>query len=122
MAVGWHNKAYLNDNCLVVIGPEHAKSIGASGLSKQAVKRFLYEHVRRPLGELLPGPDGAEGVARQRVPEGLDAQDDATLIPKITSPDGITVVVAGGTAGRFSLHLSGWGAGSRLATAPVELD
>lgn len=127
MAVGWHHKAYLNDNCLLVIGPEHAKTIGADGLSKQDVKRFLYEHMQRPLGELLPGPDGAEGVSRQitapeRVPEGLDMQDDATLIPKITSPDGITVVVAGGTAGRFSIHLSGWGAGSRLATAPIEFD
>ena len=49
-------------------------------------------------------------------------RDDTTLIPKVTSPEGITVVVAGGTAGRFSIHLSGWGAGSRLATAPIEFD
>ena len=127
MLVGWQHKAYLNDNCALVIGPEHAKTIGDGGLSKQDVKRFLYEQMHRPLGELRPGPDGGEGVSRQitapeRVPEGLDMTDDAALVPKITSPEGITVIVAGGTAGRFSVHLSGWGAGSRLATAPIEFD
>ncbi|GIX46904.1 MAG: hypothetical protein KatS3mg131_1115 [Candidatus Tectimicrobiota bacterium] len=122
MAVGWSDKTYLADSYLVVIGPEHAKTIAADGLSKQDVKRFLYETVRRPLRELLPGPDGSEGLARERLPGWLDATRDETLVPKVASPEGIIVVVAGGTAGRFSLHMCGWGSGagaSRLVTVPI---
>ena len=36
------------------------------GMSKADVKRFLYEQVRCPLGEILPGLDD-EGFARDRL-------------------------------------------------------
>ena len=92
-------------------------------MSKQDVKRYLYENVRRPLHELLPGPDGSEGVNRANLPGWLNAADDFSLIPKVSSPDGIIIVVAGGTAGRFSVHMCGWGGGagrSDLVTVPIE--
>ncbi len=123
MAVGWSDKTYLSANYLVVIGPEHAKTMAMDKMNKQAVKRFLYENVRRPLHELLPGPDGSEGVARERLPGWLDASRDDTLIPKVSSPDNIIIAVAGGTAGRFSVHMCGWGSGagsSQLVTVPID--
>ena len=123
MAVGWSDKTYLAGNYIVVLGPEHAKSIAADGMRKQDVKRYLYENVRRPLHELLPGPDGSEGVRREGLPGWLNAADDFSLIPKVSSPDGIIIVVAGGTAGRFSVHMCGWGGGagqSELVTVPIE--
>jgi len=123
MAVGWSDKTYLASNHIVVIGPEHASTIAADGLNKQDVKRYLYESVRRPLRDLLPGPDGSEGLARERVPQWLNAANDNTAIPKISSPEGIIVVVAGGTAGRFSLHMCGWGGGagsSNIVTKTIE--
>lgn len=122
MATGWSDKTYLVSNHIVVIGPEHAKTIAESGLSKQDVKRYLYENVRRPLSELLPGPDGSEGIARERLPGWLDGTSDVTRIPKVASADGILVVVAGGTAGRFSVHMCGWGSGAgsaKLVTVPI---
>jgi hypothetical protein len=125
MAVGWSDKTYLAGNYMVVIGPEHARTIAADGMSKQEVKRFLYENVRRPLGELLPGPDGSEGVSRERLPGWLDATSDATLVPKVVSPESIIIVVAGGTAGRFSVHMCGWGSGfggTQLVTVPIHKD
>jgi hypothetical protein len=122
MAVGWSDKTYLAGNYIVVLGPEHAKSIANDGMSKQDVKRYLYENVRRPLHELLPGPDGSEGMKRESLPGWLNAADDFTLIPKVASPDKIIIVVAGGTAGRFSVHMCGWGGGagqSELVTVPI---
>ena len=123
MAVGWSDKTYLAGNHLIVLGPEHARSLARDGLSKADVKRYLFEHVRRPLGELLPGPDGSEGLNRERLPDWLDATDDATPVPKVASADDIILVVAGGTAGRFSVHMCGWGGGaglSRLVTVPID--
>ena len=123
MSVGWSDKTYLSANYLVVIGPEHAETIAADGLDKRAVKRFLYENVRRPLHELLPGPDGSEGLNPERLPGWLDATNTASLIPKVASPDNIIVAVAGGTAGRFSVHMCGWGGGagsSQLVTVPID--
>ena len=123
MAVGWSDKTYLAGNHLIVLGPEHARSLAGDGLSKADVKRYLFEHVRRPLGELLPGPDGSEGLNRDRLPDWLDATDDATRVPKVASADDIILVVAGGTAGRFSVHMCGWGGGaglSRLVTVPID--
>ena len=123
MAVGWSDKTYLVGNHLIVLGPEHARSLAGDGLSKTDVKRYLFEHVRRPLRELLPGPDGSEGLDRARLPDWLDAMDDATPVPKVASADDIILVVAGGTAGRFSVHMCGWGGGaglSRLVTVPID--
>ncbi len=125
MSVGWSDKTYLSNNHLVIIGPEHAKTIAAGGLDKRGVKRFLYENVRRPLRELLPGPDGSEGLRREQLPGWLDADNAAALIPKVVAPENIVVAVAGGTAGRFSLHMCGWGGGagsSQLVTVPITED
>ena len=47
----------LRGQSLLVIGPEHAKTIAGDGWSKPDIKRFLYENVRKPLGEPLTGPD-----------------------------------------------------------------
>ena len=123
MAVGWSDKTYLVGNHLIVLGPEHAHSLAGDGLSKADVKRYLFERVRRPLRELQPGPDGSEGINRDRLPDWLDATDDATPVPKVASADDIILVVAGGTAGRFSVHMCGWGGGaglSRLVTVPID--
>ena len=123
MAVGWSDKTYLAGNHLIVLGPEHARSLARDGLSKADVKHYLFEHGRRPLRELLPGPDGSEGLNRDRLPDWLDATDDATPIPKVASADDIILVVAGGAAGRFSVHMCGWGGGaglSRLVTVPID--
>ena len=124
MATGWSDKTMLAGSYMLVMSPEHAATIANDGLSKQDVKRFLYEHVRRPLGELVPTPDDPEGLNRSRLPSWLDATNDATMVPKVIAPEAITLVVAGGTAGRFTLQMTGWGGGSgtELVTVPIETD
>ena len=70
-----------------------------------------------------PARDGSEGLNPERLPGWLDATNTASLIPKVASPDNIIVAVAGGTAGRFSVHMCGWGGGagsSQLVTVPID--
>jgi hypothetical protein len=123
LAVAWNARMHLRGQCLLVIGPEHAQTIARDGWSKGDIKRFLYEHVRKPLGELLRGPEWELGMSRQALPAWIDTGDEHTLVPKFISSDEILIVVAGGTAGTHSACLSGWGNGftSRMVIKPIEL-
>jgi hypothetical protein len=112
----WNHKSFpLYGHTLFVIGPEHARTLGAEGWSKADVRRFLYETIRRPVHELAPGPDGAETGRLKNLVEGR-APDER--IPKFPSPEEIVLVVAGGTAGRFSAVVPGW-MGGELGSQPV---
>src|SRR5262245_65972622 len=64
----WNHKSFpLYGSTLFVVGPEHARTIGAEGWTKADVKRHLHDTVRRPARELVPGPDGA-GSGRLQAP------------------------------------------------------
>ncbi len=88
--VGW----YLSQSQLmVVLGPEHARTVADGGLSRADVQRVLYERARLPLRRLRQG--GMWGI--QDWPAWMTAiQDDDALLPQVPSPDDIFVVVAGG--------------------------
>jgi hypothetical protein len=97
VAIANPDLAPLGDT-LLVIGPEHATTIAGDGWSKDDVRRFVWEH------------------ARVRV-DGVDT-------PKFREPESLTIVVAGGTAGRFSAWVPGWpfrGAPSRLVVKPIAM-
>jgi hypothetical protein len=112
----WNHKSFpLYGPTLFVIGPEHAKTIAADGWSKADVRRYLYETIRRPARALAPGADGAE---TGRLKDVLSGRDPDELIPKFPSPEEILIVVAGGTAGRFSAVVPGW-MGGTLGSQPV---
>ena len=83
---------------LLVIAPEHAATIAADGWSKADVRRFVWDECRIVI-------DGAGA-------------------PKFSEPERLHIVVAGGTAGRFSAWVPGWpfrGAPSRLVLKRVRL-
>ena len=83
---------------LLVIAPEHAATIAADGWSKADVRRFVWDECRIAI-------DGARA-------------------PKFSEPERLHIVVAGGTAGRFSAWVPGWpfrGAPSRLVLKRVGL-
>jgi hypothetical protein len=112
----WNHKSFpLYGHTLWVIGPEHARTLGEERWSKQDVRQYLFETVRRPAGDLAPGPDGAE---TGRLREGLSGPSPGERIPKFPSPEEIMIVVAGGTAGRFSAVVPGW-MGGELGSRPV---
>jgi hypothetical protein len=112
----WNHKSFpLYGHTLFVIGPEHARTFAADGWSKHDLQSFLFETIRRPARDLAPGPDGAETGRLKNLLEGC-APDER--IPKFPSPEEIVVVVAGGTAGRFSAVVPGW-MGGEMGSRPV---
>ena len=95
-AIASHAIAELGDT-LLVVSPEHVRTIAADGWSKADVRAFLWEHMR--------------------------AEVDGARVPKLREPAALHIVVAGGTAGRFSAWVPGWpfrGAPSRLVIRKIE--
>jgi hypothetical protein len=91
MNVGW----YLDrSQLLVALGPEHAATIAADGLSRADVQRFVFEHARMPLSR-----------ARRSGMWGMhdwplwmkQATDDDVRLPRVPGPDDVLVTVCGGS-------------------------
>ncbi|MBI4269617.1 MAG: hypothetical protein HY615_04730 [Candidatus Rokubacteria bacterium] len=123
MACLWNSKHFpLYSHTMLVIGPEHARTIADDGWSKADVARHLHEVVRRPYRELLPDEHHGEGT---NLRYGKTPPAPEALISKFPSVEEIHIVVAGGTAGRFSMAIPGWLGtknGSRPVTRPIEFD
>jgi hypothetical protein len=104
-----HPKLLLAFDCILAVGPEHARVFREAGWSRQKLLERLHELLQVPGSEFVRGAGGiAEGL-----PEGLK---DATL-PKFR-PGGILVVHCGGGAGLFSAMIGGW-ANQELGSQPV---
>lgn len=113
----WNIKHFpLYSHTMLVVGPEHARTLADEGWSKEDLKRHLHETVRLPFRKLLPDADNGEGT-NLRFGKGLKPEPD-DLISKFPSPAELHVVVAGGTAGRFSMAIPGW-LGTRNGSRPV---
>jgi hypothetical protein len=103
-----HHKAVGLGDTALVFSPEHVTTLAAAGWSKARVRQFLWERLRKPVRELLPGRDGGEGLSDETLaafPEG--ARSDA-LVPKFQAPQCLKRLVAGGPAGRFTAIVPGW--------------
>ena len=104
-----HPKAVMAFDCVLVIGPEHARVFHRAGWDKAQLVSRLHELLMIPGSELVRGAGGiAEGL-----PEHVR---DATL-PKFR-PGGILIVHAGGRAGLFSAIIGGW-VGGEMGSQPV---
>lgn len=117
----WNHKDYpLLCDTVLVLSPEHAGTIAKDGWSKQDVRQFLYETIKRPAQELTPRKDGggglSEGLLRSPRMQGLAVDGH---VRKFRSPESILIVVAGGTAGRLSVVIPGWASGEFDASTPV---
>lgn len=118
-AVG-HPKQYGYGEIVVVVPPEHVDTFAKDGWTKDQVRAQIQEATMRPVRELLQDEFCAEGIppaAAERF-GGLDAG-----VPKFRDPKQITLVVAGGPAGKFGAYFQGWVSGpmgSMMTTVRVE--
>ena len=104
-----HPKAVMAFDCLLAVGPEHARVFAEAGWTKSQLIARLHELLLIPTKELVRGADGvAEGV-----PDSIQAE----ALPKFR-PGGILVVYCGGEAGLFSAMIGGWVTGE-MGSQPV---
>jgi hypothetical protein len=72
----------------------------------------VWPDAERPVRDLVPAP------GRCRLKDRLEGHREAELVTNFPSIDDILVMVAGGTAGRFSAVIPGW-MGGEMGSRPV---
>ena len=99
---------------VLVLCPEHADDVAASGLTKSDVREYVYHNARLPLGQLV----GVAHYGNRNWPAWVDETNPNTMVPIVSSSEDIVVMVAGGD-GRHSAWLAGWGV-TRIVTQEIE--
>ena len=119
-----HVKLHGMDQALLVVSPEHVRTFDHDGYSKADLRARIQEVTARPLRDVLPDAECQKGTPLRVVPrDWLDSDGHPTTdaldrpFPKFAHPDGILVVVAGGTAGKFSAVVGGWASGGLSSKA-----
>jgi len=105
---------------LVILGPEHVKTIHRNGLTKQDARAFLFENSGVPVRCYLDDDDGEGTQLRHTYTE--ITIDGERCYQKFRSPESIKIVVSGGTAGKFSAVMGSWVSGprgSQMVTYPI---
>jgi hypothetical protein len=106
------NNAYLYGEPILCIGPEHAAILARDGYDKPKIREHLFRHARIPRDEWMSaGMYGMPGSGNTHFP------DDPAL-PMFRKPEYLMIIVAGG-AGRHSMWLPTFGAGTRSVTRAI---
>jgi len=108
------NDVYYEAQPLVVMGPEHARTVADGGMSKADAKRFLHEHAHLPLGRF--SKENIERRMRVTWKEryaraGMDAP-----VHMVQRPEDILIAVIGG-AGKHSAVIQTFGATKAVTRA-----
>ncbi|MGD2047607.1 MAG: hypothetical protein PVH96_15465, partial [Gemmatimonadota bacterium] len=119
LATVWSWRSCGRVEALVVVCPEHAATLAADGFTKERVRDFLFDNTGVPVRAYEH--EGTEGTQLRDSYEEIDI-DGEPHYRKFSDPSQIVIVVAGGTAGKFSGVIGGWLSGSRgsqMVTYPV---
>lgn len=119
-----HVKLHWMNEALLVVSPEHVRTLERGGFSKNDVRARIQATTSRPLRELLPNETCEKGMLPRALPPNWLGADGQPLlhvldrpIPKFRQDDNILMVVAGGGAGKFSAVVGGWASGGISSTS-----
>jgi peroxiredoxin len=104
---------------LVVLCPEHVRTLEREGWTKQGVRDSLFEQTGIPLRAYQDGE--GEGTAYVSLYKQAVIDGEPCYL-KFPDPSSIKIIVAGGTAGKFSAVIGSWAAGprgSQMVTYPI---
>ena len=110
LATVWTYRACLAFEAVVVLCPEHARTIQRDGFTKEAARQFLFENTGIPLRAYEDGPGEGTTLTSKFTEVTLDGEP---CYRKFARPEQIQIVVAGGTAGKFSAVIGSWSTGPR---------
>jgi peroxiredoxin len=110
LATSWTYRICSMFEALVILCPEHVKTLQRDGFSKAQVREFLFQNTGIPLKEYLR--DNGEGTQYTRFYQEAVIDGEPHYL-KFASPEQIKIVVAGGTAGKFSAVINSWATGPR---------
>lgn len=119
LATVWSYRMCMTFEAVVVLCPEHVKTLHRDGFTKRQIKEFLFENTGIPLHHYEEDPgEGVQFVSQYRE----ITIDGERCYQKFRSPDSLVIVVAGGTAGKFSAVIGSWSTGprgSQMVTYPI---
>jgi hypothetical protein len=94
------NNVYLGGDPLVILGPEHARTIAGSGWSKTDFKRRFWERAHVPISAFT-----AENLARfvAIAPERFKGRPPDARVPWCETAEDVSVIVAGGPGKHSSI-------------------
>ena len=104
----------------VVLCPEHVNTLHRDGFTKSDVREFLFENTGVPLRDFEN--NGSEGTQFQETYQEVIIDGEPNYL-KFQKPEQIKILVAGGSAGKFSAVIGSWAAGpqgSEMVTYPVD--
>lgn len=119
LATVWTYRLCAGIEALVVLCPEHVKTLHRDGFTKQDMRDFLFEHTVIPVKEFKD--DGGEGTQLAHLYQ-RTTLDGEECFRKFLTPEAINIIVAGGTAGKFSAVIGSWATGprgSQIVTYPI---
>jgi peroxiredoxin len=120
LATVWSYRMCLMPEAIVILCPEHVKTIHRDGFSKEQARQFLFENTGVPVRYFDPA-ERAEGTQLTANYKEVTIRGEKCY-QKFRSPESISIFVAGGTAGKFSAVIGSWAtgpAGSQMVTYPI---
>jgi hypothetical protein len=120
LATVWSYRTCLMPEAIVILCPEHVKTIHRDGITKDQARQFLFENTGIPVRHYSK-EERAEGTQLAANYKEITVRGERCY-QKFRSPEAISIFVAGGTAGKFSAVVGSWStgpAGSQMVTYPI---
>lgn len=118
----WSYRLCTTHEAVVVLCPEHVKTLHHDGFTREQVRQFLFDNTGISVRHYQDQDDRGEGLQLVQHYREITI-DGERCYQKFRSPESLHIVVAGGTAGKFSAVIGSWATGptgSQMVTYAVE--